>query len=200
MPIALAKFPTAVPACIRVPSTISNCEPFKKVDSFADESSSSYCLVLSAKLLMPHRRTSDTSIAKLLMLGSRMTGLDAQKIDCATAPPAAECLAHSAYLDTAAGQMGSSGGRFRSPPFTCRSYLIRARSVFRFAPTSTFRFATSAATLVLLGPYLTCLPRVATISESLLMWACGAAGSALPWHGRGRRFEPDQVHQITPYK
>jgi hypothetical protein len=27
------------------------------------------------------------------------------------------------------------------------------------------------------------------------MWACGAAGSALPWHGRGRRFDPDQVHQ-----
>src|ERR1700679_3840105 len=29
------------------------------------------------------------------------------------------------------------------------------------------------------------------------MWACGAAGSALPWHGRGHRFDPDQVHQIT---
>jgi hypothetical protein len=28
------------------------------------------------------------------------------------------------------------------------------------------------------------------------VWACGAAGSALPWHGRGRRFDPDQVHQI----
>jgi hypothetical protein len=28
-----------------------------------------------------------------------------------------------------------------------------------------------------------------------LMWACGAAGSALPWHGRGHRFDPDQVHQ-----
>src|SRR6266496_5726265 len=27
-------------------------------------------------------------------------------------------------------------------------------------------------------------------------WACGAAGSALPWHGRGRRFDPDQVHQF----
>src|SRR5579871_1728209 len=26
--------------------------------------------------------------------------------------------------------------------------------------------------------------------------ACGAVGSALPWHGRGRRFEPDQVHQF----
>ena len=26
------------------------------------------------------------------------------------------------------------------------------------------------------------------------MWACGAAGSALPWHGRGHRFDPDQVH------
>ena len=30
---------------------------------------------------------------------------------------------------------------------------------------------------------------------SLPMWACGAAGSALPWHGRGHRFDPDQVHQ-----
>ena len=30
-------------------------------------------------------------------------------------------------------------------------------------------------------------------------WACGAAGSALPWHGRGRRFDPDQVHH-TDYK
>src|ERR1700722_2738842 len=27
-------------------------------------------------------------------------------------------------------------------------------------------------------------------------WACGAAGSALPWHGRGHRFDPDQVHQL----
>ena len=26
-------------------------------------------------------------------------------------------------------------------------------------------------------------------------WACGAAGSALPWHGRGHRFDPGQVHQ-----
>ncbi len=32
------------------------------------------------------------------------------------------------------------------------------------------------------------------------MWACGAAGSALPWHGRGRRFDPDQVHQIIRFK
>ena len=28
----------------------------------------------------------------------------------------------------------------------------------------------------------------------LPLWACGAAGSALPWHGRGHRFDPDQVH------
>src|SRR5215470_1350723 len=33
------------------------------------------------------------------------------------------------------------------------------------------------------------------INRAFLMWACGAAGSALPWHGRGRRFDPDQVHQ-----
>src|SRR5208282_4005873 len=30
-------------------------------------------------------------------------------------------------------------------------------------------------------------------------WACGAAGSALPWHGRGRRFDPDQVHQVSQW-
>jgi hypothetical protein len=29
------------------------------------------------------------------------------------------------------------------------------------------------------------------------LWACGAAGSALPWHGRGHRFDPGQVHQIN---
>ena len=43
--------------------------------------------------------------------------------------------------------------------------------------------------------------RVASRRECSLFakWACGAAGSALPWHGRGRRFDPDQVHQIlTP--
>lgn len=26
--------------------------------------------------------------------------------------------------------------------------------------------------------------------------ACSSAGRALPWHGRGRRFDPDQVHQL----
>jgi len=31
--------------------------------------------------------------------------------------------------------------------------------------------------------------------QNLHLWACGAVGSALPWHGRGRRFEPVQVHQ-----
>src|SRR4051794_11855564 len=31
-------------------------------------------------------------------------------------------------------------------------------------------------------------------------WACGAAGSALPWHGRGRLFDPDQVHQHLQIK
>jgi hypothetical protein len=29
-------------------------------------------------------------------------------------------------------------------------------------------------------------------------WACGAVGSALPWHGRGREFESHQVHQNIP--
>ena len=27
------------------------------------------------------------------------------------------------------------------------------------------------------------------------VWACGAVGSALPWHGRGQGFESLQVHQ-----
>src|SRR4051812_27171739 len=47
------------------------------------------------------------------------------------------------------------------------------------------------------------LTRAAALGENeltsksfLQVWACGAAGSALPWHGRGRRFDPDQVHQI----
>src|SRR3954451_7499175 len=31
-------------------------------------------------------------------------------------------------------------------------------------------------------------------------WACGAVGSALPWHGRGRRFEPVQVHHLHSSK
>ena len=29
-------------------------------------------------------------------------------------------------------------------------------------------------------------------------WACGAVGSALPWHGRGQGFESLQVHQFNP--
>src|ERR1700757_4404064 len=42
---------------------------------------------------------------------------------------------------------------------------------------------------------LICQFSLTTVAHS---WACGAAGSALPWHGRGRRFDPDQVHQILP--
>jgi hypothetical protein len=39
--------------------------------------------------------------------------------------------------------------------------------------------------------------KIVKVQEDFLVveWACGAAGSALPWHGRGRRFDPDQVHQ-----
>src|SRR5271166_2935166 len=36
------------------------------------------------------------------------------------------------------------------------------------------------------------------IGESSFTWACGAVGSALPWHGRGREFESHQVHQNKP--
>src|ERR1017187_1170212 len=47
-------------------------------------------------------------------------------------------------------------------------------------------------------PGLTNPVRAETIRElHSPMWACGAAGSALPWHGRGHRFDPDQVHQAT---
>src|SRR5437763_156103 len=36
--------------------------------------------------------------------------------------------------------------------------------------------------------------------KSYIPATCGPVaqfGSALPWHGRGRRFDPDQVHQIN---
>src|SRR5580692_11311094 len=47
------------------------------------------------------------------------------------------------------------------------------------------------------GQCLTPPPQAETIGElhPCSKWACGAAGSALPWHGRGHRFDPDQVHQ-----
>ena len=32
--------------------------------------------------------------------------------------------------------------------------------------------------------------------EEYPVWACGAVGSALPWHGRGREFESHQVHHV----
>src|SRR5713226_8178926 len=38
-----------------------------------------------------------------------------------------------------------------------------------------------------------------TVCPFTKVWACGAAGSALPWHGRGRRFDPDQVHQNSSW-
>ena len=44
----------------------------------------------------------------------------------------------------------------------------------------------------------TSCPHIGQLRFCLQSWACGAAGSALPWHGRGRRFDPDQVHQISP--
>ena len=34
----------------------------------------------------------------------------------------------------------------------------------------------------------------------LQSWACGAAGSALPWHGRGRRFDPHRPYQPNRLK
>src|SRR5665213_3279082 len=45
-----------------------------------------------------------------------------------------------------------------------------------------------------------CRPGVARFGQcydvtNFLVWACGAVGSALPWHGRGQGFESLQVHQ-----
>ena len=63
----------------------------------------------------------------------------------------------------------------------------------------------SSACSAVKGSALTILPRSARIIKvvrkgrlvvSPNKWACGAAGSALPWHGRGRRFDPDQVHHF----
>src|SRR5580658_5457357 len=38
------------------------------------------------------------------------------------------------------------------------------------------------------------------IIQSSCLWACGAVGSALPWHGRGQGFESLQVHQFSQSK
>jgi hypothetical protein len=47
------------------------------------------------------------------------------------------------------------------------------------------------------GNRLTDLRGSAKIEPDIRSWACGAVGSALPWHGRGRRFDPDQVHHLN---
>ena len=41
-------------------------------------------------------------------------------------------------------------------------------------------------------------PLVIFSGRNSSLWACGAVGSALPWHGRGQGFESLQVHQFTP--
>ncbi len=42
---------------------------------------------------------------------------------------------------------------------------------------------------------LASIPIWRTWAFCLQSWACGAAGSALPWHGRGRRFDPHRPYQ-----
>ena len=37
------------------------------------------------------------------------------------------------------------------------------------------------------------------IQMTVPIYSCGAVGSALPWHGRGREFESHQVHQNVSY-
>src|ERR1017187_5470928 len=66
----------------------------------------------------------------------------------------------------------------------------------RFNPLHPYPFSSFC---VRRAPGLTNSARPVTIRElhPCSKWACGAAGSALPWHGRGHRFDPDQVHQIT---
>jgi hypothetical protein len=51
------------------------------------------------------------------------------------------------------------------------------------------------------GPGLTNPARAETIRElhPPLSGPVAQFGSALPWHGRGRRFDPDQVHQFIPH-
>src|SRR5947209_9992661 len=39
--------------------------------------------------------------------------------------------------------------------------------------------------------------RCCIVKEREWLWACGAVGSALPWHGRGQGFESLQVHQTV---
>src|SRR6266852_1825353 len=36
------------------------------------------------------------------------------------------------------------------------------------------------------------------LSPKWRLWGCGAAGSALEWHSRGRGFEPPQLHSSFP--
>ena len=78
----------------------------------------------------------------------------------------------------------------------------------RVHPAGAFHQAWFQAHLALDGSrFAPCLANVVhLIADQLLpwwsapvrpKWACGAVGSALPWHGRGRRFEPVQVHQTS---
>ena len=68
----------------------------------------------------------------------------------------------------------------------------------RFNPLHPYPFSSFC---VRRAPGLTNPARPVTIRElhPCSKWACGAAGSALPWHGRGHRFDPDQVHQSFHY-
>ena len=77
-------------------------------------------------------------------------------------------------------------------------YCLRHRNTPEVFPvTGVFHWRESLACLFHPHAGLTNEATPETIEESHPMWACGAAGSALPWHGRGHRFDPDQVHQLS---
>ena len=79
-------------------------------------------------------------------------------------------------------------------------YCLRHRNTPEVFPvTGVFQWRESLACLFHPHAGLTNEATPETIEElhPCSMWACGAAGSALPWHGRGHRFDPDQVHQLS---
>ncbi len=107
-------------------------------------------------------------------------------------PPAdASALAHSTDLDTAGSPVCSrDGSHLHAPHFPCmadglRDGLQHRRfgRVYHKRPPTQYRP----------GPDIY---HPDETGYAYLKWACGAAGSALPWHGRGHRFDPDQVHQF----
>ena len=94
----------------------------------------------------------------------------------------------------------------RIPGIRLLHILNRQRMPAKFLaaaePASAFSGEMPAVRIILWGSFAVRAQRTCDRSrscklEEVCLWACGAAGSALPWHGRGRRFDPDQVHQTV---